>query len=62
MRVNYAQLLFPDFSLILCGYLVCKYTALNRTVWDLAVSFHRAHTFGFAGRFAPDHGGFAAGI
>jgi malonate transporter and related proteins len=32
--VNYAQLLFPDFSLILCGYLVCKYTALNRTVWE----------------------------
>jgi predicted permease len=34
LRVNYAQLLFPDFSLILCGYLVCKYTALNRTVWE----------------------------
>jgi predicted permease len=32
--VNYAQLLFPDFSLILCGYLVCRYTALNRTVWE----------------------------
>ncbi len=32
-KVNYAQLLFPDFSLILCGYLVCRYTALNRTVW-----------------------------
>ena len=31
--MNYAQLLFPDFSLILCGYLVCRYTALNRTVW-----------------------------
>jgi malonate transporter and related proteins len=31
--VNYAQLLFPDFSLIVCGYLVCRYTALNRTVW-----------------------------
>ena len=31
--VNYAQLLFPDFSLILCGYLVCRYTQLNRTVW-----------------------------
>lgn len=31
--VNYAQLLFPDFSLILCGYLVCRFTALNRTVW-----------------------------
>jgi malonate transporter len=33
-RVNYALLLFPDFSLILCGYLVCRYTALNRTVWQ----------------------------
>jgi len=32
--VNYAQLLFPDFSLILCGYLVCRYTALNRSVWE----------------------------
>jgi len=33
-HVNYAQLLFPDFSLILCGYLVCRHTALNRTVWE----------------------------
>ena len=33
-RVNFAQLLFPDFSLILCGYLVCRYTALGRTVWE----------------------------
>jgi predicted permease len=32
--VNFAQLLFPDFSLILCGYLVCRYTPLNRTVWQ----------------------------
>jgi len=32
--VNYAQLLFPDFSLILCGYLVCRFTALNRRVWE----------------------------
>ncbi len=32
--MNYAQLLFPDFTLILCGYLVCRYTALNRPVWD----------------------------
>lgn len=31
--MNYAQLLFPDFSLILCGYLVCRHTALNRPVW-----------------------------
>jgi malonate transporter and related proteins len=33
-RVNFAQLLFPDFSLILCGYLVCRHTALDRTVWQ----------------------------
>jgi len=32
--VNFAQLLFPDFSLILCGYLVCRFTALNRSVWQ----------------------------
>lgn len=32
--VNYAQLLFPDFTLILCGFLVCRYTSLNRTVWQ----------------------------
>lgn len=32
--MNFAQLLFPDFSLILCGYLVCRYTALNRAVWE----------------------------
>ncbi|MCY7369445.1 MAG: AEC family transporter, partial [Polaromonas sp.] len=32
--MNFAQLLFPDFSLIVCGYLVCRYTALNRAVWD----------------------------
>ncbi|MDO8699977.1 MAG: AEC family transporter [Rhodoferax sp.] len=31
--MNYAQLLFPDFSLILIGYLLCRYTALNRSVW-----------------------------
>ncbi len=40
--MNFIQLLFPDFSLILCGYLVCRYTALNRTVWaqvDMLVYF-----------------------
>lgn len=31
--MNYAQLLFPDFALIVCGYLVCRHTTLNRTVW-----------------------------
>ena len=32
--MNFAQLLFPDFSLILCGYLICRYTAIDRTVWE----------------------------
>lgn len=32
--VNYALILFPDFSLILFGYLVCRYTPLNRSVWQ----------------------------
>ena len=32
--VNYAQLLLPDFSLIFLGYLICRYTALNRSVWQ----------------------------
>jgi predicted permease len=32
--VNFAQLLFPDFSLILMGYLLCRFTALNRAVWQ----------------------------
>ena len=32
--MNYATLLLPDFSLILLGYLICRYTALNRSVWQ----------------------------
>jgi malonate transporter len=32
--VNFLQLLLPDFTLILLGYLVCRYTALGRTVWE----------------------------
>jgi malonate transporter len=32
--VNFAQLLFPDFSLILCGFLVCRFTALGRPLWE----------------------------
>ena len=32
--MNFAQLLFPDFSLIACGYLLCRFTSLNRTVWE----------------------------
>jgi predicted permease len=29
-----ATLLLPDFLLILCGYLICRHTALDRKVWD----------------------------
>jgi malonate transporter and related proteins len=32
--VHFLQLLLPDFALILLGYLVCRYTALDRTVWE----------------------------
>ena len=32
--MNTAQLLLPDFALILCGYWVCRFTALNRSVWE----------------------------
>ena len=32
--MNTVQLLLPDFALILCGYWVCRYTALNRSVWE----------------------------
>ena len=32
--VNFAQLLFPDFSLIAIGWLLCRYTALDRRVWN----------------------------
>lgn len=31
--MNFAALLLPDFSLILAGYLVCRFTPLNRSVW-----------------------------
>ncbi|MES2978140.1 MAG: AEC family transporter [Pseudomonadota bacterium] len=31
--MNFAQLLFPDFSLIACGFLLCRYTPLDRSVW-----------------------------
>ncbi|WPB58165.1 AEC family transporter [Xylophilus sp. GOD-11R] len=34
--MNYAQLLFPDFSLILCGYLLCRFTGLGRPLWQQA--------------------------
>ncbi len=32
--VNYAALLLPDFSLILVGWLICRFTPLNRGVWQ----------------------------
>lgn len=32
--MHYAQLLIPDFALILCGYLLCRLTALDRSVWS----------------------------
>ena len=32
--MNYAQLLLPDFSLILIGYLLCRFTPLNRSIWQ----------------------------
>ncbi|QJC55940.1 hypothetical protein HC248_01224 [Polaromonas vacuolata] len=32
--MNYLQLLFSDFALITCGFLVCRYSALDRSVWQ----------------------------
>jgi len=32
--VNYVFLLLPEFSLILLGFLLCKFTPLNRSVWS----------------------------
>jgi malonate transporter and related proteins len=32
--VDFAQLLVPDFSLILCGFLICRFTPLGRAVWE----------------------------
>jgi malonate transporter and related proteins len=32
--MHYAQLLFPDFSLIVVGYLICRFTPLNRPMWE----------------------------
>ena len=32
--MNFAQLLFPDFSLILAGFLICRFTPLDRKVWE----------------------------
>lgn len=43
--VHLIQLLLPDFSLILAGYLLCQHTALNRPLW-LAVE-HLVYYFLF---------------
>jgi malonate transporter and related proteins len=32
--MHFAQLLFPDFALIVCGYLICRYTQLGRPMWE----------------------------
>lgn len=32
--MNFALLLFPDFSLIFIGYLLCRFTALDRRIWE----------------------------
>ncbi len=32
--MNIAQLLLPDFFLIACGALICRYTALDQRVWE----------------------------
>jgi malonate transporter and related proteins len=31
--LNYAQLLIPDFALILFGYVLCRFTAIDRSIW-----------------------------
>jgi malonate transporter and related proteins len=32
--MHFAQLLFPDFALIICGYLICRFTQLGRPMWE----------------------------
>lgn len=32
--MSHVELLLPDFSLILLGYLICRYTALDRPIWQ----------------------------
>ena len=34
--MNYLELLFPDFSLIVLGYVLCRFTPINRSVWQAA--------------------------
>jgi malonate transporter and related proteins len=33
-RMSHALLLVPDFLLILCGFVLCRWTSLGRNVWD----------------------------
>jgi malonate transporter and related proteins len=33
-RMSHALLLVPDFLLILCGFVLCRWTGLSRSVWD----------------------------
>ena len=35
-RMSNALLLLPDFLLIVCGFCICRYTALDRPVWEAA--------------------------
>ena len=32
--MDHALLLLPDFLLIACGFVICRYTPLDRPVWD----------------------------
>lgn len=32
--MNYLELLFPDFSLIVLGYVLCRFTPINRSIWQ----------------------------
>lgn len=36
MLLTHALLLLPDFLLIVCGFLVCRFTGLDRSVWGAA--------------------------
>lgn len=32
--MNYLELLFPDFALIVLGYVLCRFTPINRSIWQ----------------------------
>ena len=40
------SLLLPDFALIALGYLICRYTGLDRPVWDGAERLVYGHMGG----------------